>query len=58
MIAGLAIASKMGATHAITIFDVDGDSGCGIGGDSGKQAGDCGPKLQVQQYTDPQWILH
>ena len=48
--------AKWEATHAITTFDIVGGGGCGIRGDSGKQAGDCGPKLQVHQYTR-QWIL-
>jgi hypothetical protein len=48
--------AKWEATNAITIFDIDGGSGCGIRGDSGKQAGDCGHFLHVHQYS-PQWTL-
>jgi hypothetical protein len=48
----------MGATNAITSFSGDDDGSGSIRGDSGKRAGDGGPKLHMQQYTAPQWILH
>jgi hypothetical protein len=58
IIAGLATARQMGATNAITSFSGDDDGSGSIRGDSGKRAGDGGPKLHMQQYTAPQWILH